>query len=312
MENPKTWKRAGWFLMFAALAAVLAAAGNKQPVARERAVPAYPYELRRQKISGSVEVEFIIGVEGRIVAAQVIRSTHAGFNQNALNAVKKWRFEPGEKNGVKVNVRASQRIDFNLPTRRQVHPFELFGQSKGVASVAYWLDQDRRLVRAEVLKASAPGFGKAALAVAADEWVYGPESGIPLEPGRHEVEYRFGRPEAALGKYARQILKAAAKPGAAFPDETALDEPLVPVLQEQALYPVSLRETGITGRAIIEYFVDPDGLAQAPRVVEASHEDFGYAAAQAVGQWEFHPPLRQGKPTLIRTRVLMEFKRDMP
>jgi TonB family protein len=84
------------------------------PTPVDRVPPEYPSELRTAGVTGMVSLEFIIDHEGDVVAAEVVRSTHPGFEQVALDAVMKWKFNPGRKNGRTVNTRASIDIPFTL------------------------------------------------------------------------------------------------------------------------------------------------------------------------------------------------------
>jgi protein TonB len=86
---------------------------DQQPVARVRQAPAYPYDMRRAGINGTVVVEFIINTEGDVIQTQIVRSSHREFELPAIQAVSKWKFKPGRKGGRVVNVRASQQLDFN-------------------------------------------------------------------------------------------------------------------------------------------------------------------------------------------------------
>ena len=50
-----------------------------------------------------------------------------------------------------------------------------------------------------------------------------------------------------------------------------------------------------------------DGRVLFPRIVSASHEDFGWAAATAVAQWKFNPPMRNGQRVDVRMVVPVMF-----
>lgn len=76
--------------------------------------PLYPWPMAQANISGHVDVEFIIGQDGRTIQAQVVNSSHAEFEVPALTAVSFWRFVPGSKDGRRVNVRVSQRLEFSM------------------------------------------------------------------------------------------------------------------------------------------------------------------------------------------------------
>ena len=68
--------------------------------------------LRRQKLDGSVSVVFIVGTDGRVVNPVVQSSTNPAFEQPALQAVRRWRFEPGQRNGKAVTFKMRVPIAF--------------------------------------------------------------------------------------------------------------------------------------------------------------------------------------------------------
>ncbi len=57
--------------------------------------PRYPPEALRAGTSGDVLVEITVGTDGSVTNARVLRATPARvFDREALNAVKRWKFEP--------------------------------------------------------------------------------------------------------------------------------------------------------------------------------------------------------------------------
>ena len=57
--------------------------------------PAYPPEALRSGRSGEVQVEFTVNPDGSVADARVIRADPPRvFDRAALNAVRRWRFEP--------------------------------------------------------------------------------------------------------------------------------------------------------------------------------------------------------------------------
>ncbi|HET9447111.1 MAG TPA: energy transducer TonB, partial [Steroidobacteraceae bacterium] len=77
--------------------------------------PTYPREAEREGLSGWVDVEFTVAPTG---ATQdlVVRGSQPQrtFDQAAIDAVKRWRFEPVMRNGAPVPQRAAVRIRFQL------------------------------------------------------------------------------------------------------------------------------------------------------------------------------------------------------
>jgi TonB family protein len=77
--------------------------------------PAYPRDAERMGIKGWVDVEFTIAPDGTtrdlvVRNAQPLRT----FDQSAVDAVRRWRFEPVKRDGVPVAQRAAVRIRFEL------------------------------------------------------------------------------------------------------------------------------------------------------------------------------------------------------
>ncbi|HDS1218255.1 TonB family protein [Stenotrophomonas sp. TWI143] len=70
-----------------------AAAPSLRPVSTP--APRYPADALRAGTSGEVLVEITVGTDGSVVNARVLRATPARiFDREAMNAVKRWRFEP--------------------------------------------------------------------------------------------------------------------------------------------------------------------------------------------------------------------------
>ncbi|MGR4876999.1 energy transducer TonB [Pseudoxanthomonas sp. LARHCG66] len=76
-------------------AAVPAAAPAQSLRAVSTPAPRYPPEALRSGTSGEVLVEITVGTDGSVTNARVVRATPARvFDREALNAVRRWRFEP--------------------------------------------------------------------------------------------------------------------------------------------------------------------------------------------------------------------------
>jgi protein TonB len=87
---------------------------DQQPVATYQAHPVYPYDMKKQGISGNVNVEFVLTPDGSVRNAFVLSSTQHEFEAAAIQAVSKWRFHPGRRGGRAVNTRMQVEINFRL------------------------------------------------------------------------------------------------------------------------------------------------------------------------------------------------------
>jgi len=87
---------------------------DQQPVARFQARPQYPFEMRRAGISGEVLVDFIVDTNGDVRNAFSAHSSQREFEASAVQAVSKWKFKPGRKNGHAVYTHMQVPIVFTL------------------------------------------------------------------------------------------------------------------------------------------------------------------------------------------------------
>jgi protein TonB len=81
-----------------------------------RAVPDYPAMARRAHVMGTVELRIVIDEEGRVGRIEVVRAPDSrfGFDLAAIEAVKRWRYEPGRLDGRPVAVEALVLVEFTL------------------------------------------------------------------------------------------------------------------------------------------------------------------------------------------------------
>ena len=77
--------------------------------AKSKVQPTYPELARKMNITGTVKIEVVVAPNGTVKGARVVGG-HPVLANAALDAAKKWRFEPasGESSGV---------IDFKFEPR---------------------------------------------------------------------------------------------------------------------------------------------------------------------------------------------------
>ncbi len=78
-----------------------------------RVLPVYPPEAVEQQVSGTVRLEAIIGVDGRVRDLQLVEG-HPMLAPAALEAVAQWRYRPTQLNGRDVEVVTLIEVNFNL------------------------------------------------------------------------------------------------------------------------------------------------------------------------------------------------------
>ncbi|MDP3070649.1 MAG: TonB family protein [Opitutaceae bacterium] len=298
----------------------------------------YPESLRDRKLAGRVVFECEVTAEGRAGQVRVLGATHADFVPPALEGSQRWEFKPARQGDLPVRAELRGAVSFDAPrtTRAAVlaanrltapdgtapadaprpdivvdpvwpHAALLKGE-KGSASVELIVRSNGTVGEVKVREASAPEFGHA-LAAAMEAWVFEPAEG---RAGPVEVTLlkraEFTPPAAADEKtdpLARLLVLARAD---AIRGADGLDAPLSPVYRVSPVYPAALRSAGKPeGEAIVEFVIDREGRGRLPRVVSATHDAFGWAAATAIQQWVFRAPRRGGAPTDVLVRIPFRF-----
>jgi TonB family protein len=82
------------------------------PSATRKVDPAYPLELMRQNLGGTVILYAVIHADGTVGNIRVLRSVDERLDRFASEAIAKWRFQPATKNGTPVDVEATFWIPF--------------------------------------------------------------------------------------------------------------------------------------------------------------------------------------------------------
>ena len=76
--------------------------------------PEYSEEARANKYQGSFAVKVTIDVDGLAKDPEIVRGLGFGLDEQAILAIARWRFKPGEKDGLPVPVRATIEVNFKL------------------------------------------------------------------------------------------------------------------------------------------------------------------------------------------------------
>jgi TonB family protein len=82
------------------------------PAATRKVDPAYPLELMRQNVAGTVILFAVIHADGTVGGVRVLRSIDDRLDQYASAALARWQFQPATKNGEPVDVEATFQIPF--------------------------------------------------------------------------------------------------------------------------------------------------------------------------------------------------------
>jgi TonB family protein len=76
--------------------------------------PEFSEKARKAAEQGTVTLSLIVGTDGKPRDLKVICSSAPDLNENAINAVQSWKFEPGTKDGKPVMVEIAVEVQFHL------------------------------------------------------------------------------------------------------------------------------------------------------------------------------------------------------
>ena len=76
--------------------------------------PEYPDEARKAKVEGTVALWTVVGTDGSPHYIRVAHSIGHGLDEQAIETLKRWRFEPGKSEGAPVPVEVTVEMSFRL------------------------------------------------------------------------------------------------------------------------------------------------------------------------------------------------------
>jgi TonB family protein len=180
-----------------------------------------------------------------------------------------------------------------------VFPYEMaVAETRGRAEVVFDLDSTGRVEHMTVVSCDHPELAEALRAMGEACRFTG------AFKDRKAIGYQLRRPQdfapfaefLSFDSRTKKLLELLRSGGGGIVAVGELDAKPAPIYRPGPVYPQALLAARTAGSAEIEFFIDPDGRAQLPRIVSASQPEFGWAAATAVQQWYYDPPRRQGKP----------------
>ena len=88
--------------------------GVTAPALLYKVEPEYSEEARKAKYQGTVLLYIQVDPSGKATNLRVLHSLGLGLDEKAMEAVKKWKFKPGVKDGKPVTVEAQIEVNFRL------------------------------------------------------------------------------------------------------------------------------------------------------------------------------------------------------
>ncbi|HEU4416035.1 MAG TPA: TonB family protein [Candidatus Angelobacter sp.] len=116
LSMPNLSSSAGsWTVRFAELnPSGVAGADLSAPEAITKVDPAYPQDLMHDRVEGVVVLYAVIHSDGSVGEVRVLEGVDERLNENARIALQKWRFRPGTKDGVPIDIEAVVRVPFRV------------------------------------------------------------------------------------------------------------------------------------------------------------------------------------------------------
>ena len=95
------------------------AQGVVPPRVISRVNPTYTEAAMRARIEGKVVMNAVVQDDGAVGEVTIVQSLDAtnGLDEQAIKALKQWKFEPGTVKGKPVAVRVRVEMEFNLRAR---------------------------------------------------------------------------------------------------------------------------------------------------------------------------------------------------
>ena len=294
--------------------------------------PAYPGEALKAKRDGRVEVDFIVDENGSVTEVKAVDSTDPMFDAPALEAVRRWKFEPALSGGTRIAMGMSGPVAFSIArlknkkpsvglppmeewphTSRKVparvvsapdpdYPNEIYDRKlPGQVNLELNIGSDGRISSRRVLWASHGAFVAEALRVS-DHWKFeAAHQGLLAVATTMRSPVTFG----VLGARPAEICRAN---GLQLDDETSVDGWPEPVVMQEPVYPSEKLLAGETGSARAHFTIGINGRVEDFTPGESSAPEFEASLAAAVEAWLFRPATKDGAAVPARVTIQYEFR----
>ena len=91
----------------------------------------YSREAQLARLEGNVVLSVVVDTKGRPANISVEKPLGLGLDEQAIKAVRKWRFTPGTKDGIPVNVQIHVDVAFRL---EEPQPSDVYNVGGGVSA----------------------------------------------------------------------------------------------------------------------------------------------------------------------------------
>ena len=281
--------------------------------------PEYPQRALERGIEGYVVLSFTVTETGSVESPVVVDGSPPGiFERSAMQAVKKFRYEPKTLDGHPVSVsQVTYRLDFKLdddveeigsieegdeylPLVKVSPEYPQRALERGIEGyvvLSYTVTKNGSVEDAVVVEASPPGMFERSAIQAALEFKYKPKilDGKPVDVQhvRHRITYEID-----------DVVEDA--------DSVTDTDDYLPLVKVAPQYPKRAIARGIEGYVVLSFTVTKTGSVEDPVVVEASPPGmFERSAIQAALKFKYKPKIVDGEPIStsgVRHRISFEIE----
>jgi TonB family protein len=294
--------------------------GVSPPTVIDRHEPQYTDVARQARLNGSVELTMVVDETGGPRDFRVTRSLGLGLDEEAIKAVRTWRFRPGTKAGQPVPVIATVQINFRIAPPPG-DPWHLEGAS---------LDTPRGVFGPWLLKCEFPtdrpkedtkivlSFDVSETGVPVNLSVADPGSSA-LEPAVIEAieQWRFTPARnngfaipvhATFTFVANRVAGAPATPSPPPPRVVAgITQPRL-LSSVEAIYSEEAQKANLHGIVMIDATIGTSGVTSDFKITQSLGLGLDEAALRAVRQWRYSPALKDGVPVDFVVHIQVSFR----
>ncbi len=294
--------------------------GVSPPTLIEKHEPQYSEAARQARLDGSVELSSVVDETGEPRDLRVTRSLGLGLDEEAIKAVRTWRFRPGTKDGKPVSVIATVQVNFRTALTPK-DPWHLEGANidtpRGVSGP--WLlncvfPTDRPKEDTKIVLS----FDVSETGVPVNLSVADPGSSA-LEPAVIEAikQWRFAPARKdAFAIPVHATFTFAANHGSGAPASPARPERRIvagitqPRLLSsvEPIYSQEAEKANLHGIVVIEATIGTSGVASDFKITQSLGLGLDEAALRAVKQWRYSPALKDGVPVDFVVHIRVSFR----
>ncbi len=275
--------------------------------------PEYSETAREAVVDGTVMVSLMVDPDGTPRDLKVIRPIGFGLDEKAIEAVRRWKFKPGVKDGLPIAVPTKVEVNFGILDNKAAMHLERFACTapEGVPGPS-------------VLKSERPASPARGEGVSVTLSFDVDERGIPANLHVEEIsdekweadmitslkEWRFsgavkdGKPVLVPCTLSFSLGDVPSGPPGKYSNIT----PPQIIHKVEPKYSKEAAKARLEGTVTLLVVVDREGVPRDIKVARPLGLGLDEAAIKAVRQWRFRPGIKDGKPVAVQAYIEVNFR----